>query len=194
MMKQLLLSVVFVVCGVMGAGCLAVGLTRTSIDEWEECELDDIGIRLSLPENAILVDTVGVERWKEDGVGWRTLKFYLHTWGSGRPMAEPIYLVHFRFERLDAKQYAAFRNGTHSLAFYWIWKEHHTQEYTKATRFAWRDLNRDVVGWRRDYRAANGDVVVAGVEYIPLDLDDGTVAVDLAAIERVLNSVVVRAD
>lgn len=190
-MTNKLLILVLASCCAMGFACVTAGLTRTSFDVWHQCQFNDIGISLSLPKKALLVDTVGVENWKTNGSGWRTLKFYFHTWGAGKPMAEPLYLVHFRFERLNAKQYVAFREGTHSLAFYWIWKDHHQQAYNKATHFIWRDLGRNVQGWRRDYRAANGDVVIAGVEYIPLDFDDQTIAVDSNAIERVLSSVVI---
>jgi hypothetical protein len=192
--SKLLVFVALVACGCSGSGCVASGVTRISFDEWHEREFEDIGIRLSLPKDTLLVDTLGVKKWKSDGAGWRTLKFCFHTWASGKPMAEPLYLVHFRFERLDARQYAAFRKGTHSLAYYWIWKDYHTQEYTNAACFAWRDLNRDVVGWRRDYHAENGDVVVAGVEYIPLDFDDQTIASDSNAIVRVLSSFVIDKD
>jgi hypothetical protein len=188
--NKVLLVVIVSYCAVV-SGCVGMGLTRTSLDVWHDRQFKDIGISLNLPKDSLLVDTVGVEKWKTDGSGWRTLKFYFHSWGGGKPIVEPLYLVQFRFERLDAKQYAAFREGTQSLAFYWIWKDHHTQEYTNITHFVWRDLGRNVNGWRRDYRAANGDVVVSGVEYIPLDLDDKTMAVDSNAIERVLRSVVV---
>jgi hypothetical protein len=172
---------------------VAAELTRTSLDVWHEREFEDIGIRISLPKEALLVETVGVEKWKAGGSGWRTLTFYFHTWGTGKAMVEPLYLVHFRFERLDARQYADFRKGSQSLAFYWIWKDHHTEEYTNATHFLWDDLGRRVHGWRQDYRAANGDVVVAGVEYIPLDFDSEAVTMDSNAIERVLSSVVLDA-
>jgi hypothetical protein len=191
MASKLLIVVALVICCASGSGCVAAGVTRISFDEWHEREFKDIGISLSLPREALLVDTLGVKKWKTDGTGWRTLKFYFHTWASGKPMAEPLYLVHFRFERLDARQYAAFRKGAHALSYYWVWKDNHTQEYTNAACFAWRDLNRDVVGWRQNYHAANGDVVVAGVEYIPLDFDNKAMIVDSNAIARVLGSVVV---
>jgi len=50
----------------------------------------------------------------------------------------------------------------------------------------------DIYGWRRDYRADNGDVIVAGVSYMPLVYwNEEMRAADSNAVERILNSVVV---
>ena len=102
---------------------------------------------------------------------------------------EPLYLTQFGFERLSSEQYQSFRQGKQFLSQYWIWRDHHEAEYTNVTTFIWRDLGRDVQGWRRDYPCGNGDVIVAGVEYIPHPENERFKTDDMAAIERILNSV-----
>lgn len=170
-------------------GCLAAGLKRTPLDKWQTHEFPAIGLRITLPAKAQLVGILG-ERTGEGAEGsWTTLKFYLHSVSSGQFLAEPMYLVHFRFERLNPQQYKAFRKGSHSLSYYWIWQGHHDREYDRTESFGWQDMGREVLGWRRDYHCSNGDIVVAGVEYILVDGNVASRAEDIAAIERVLGSV-----
>ena len=82
-----------------------------------------------------------------------------------------------------------FDLARHSLSYYWIWKDHHEAAYTNTVTFTWRDLGRDVQGWRRDYPCSNGDVIVAGVEYIPYPGNEAFRTNDIHAIERILDSV-----
>jgi len=173
----------------MVSGCLAVGLKRTPIDSWEKREFGDIGLCITLPKKALFVGTLGVKKLRREGTGWITFRFGLHSVSSGHLLAEPMYLVHFRFNRLSPEQHAIFRRGTHSLSYDWIWKDHHDQQYDTTQSFRWRDMGRDVLGWRRDYHCANGDVVVAGVEYILLAENARFKNEDIRAIERVLSSV-----
>jgi len=170
-------------------GCtFAVGLKRTDIDKWSTRKFDDLGIAVEMPRKAALVEVLGRRR-VENPDSWMTLSFNLHSVSSGRFLAEPLYLAQFSFERLSKEQYQSFRKGKQFLSYYWIWKDHHKSEYTNFEIFVWRDLGRDVQGWRRDYPCSNGDVIVAGVEYIPYAENEPFRTSDLEAIERVLNSV-----
>lgn len=170
-------------------GCLAGGLKRTQLDKWQTHKFPATGLRIALPAKAQLVGTLGERTGKGAQGSWVTLKFYLHSVSSGQFLTEPMYLVHFRFERLNPEQYKAFRKGTHSLSYYWIWKEHHDREYDRTESFRWRDMGKEALGWRRDYHCSNGDIVVAGVEYILIEENAASRAKDIAAIERVLGSV-----
>ena len=69
MASKLLIVVALVICCGFGSGCVAAGVTRISFDEWRAREFKDIGISLSLPGEALLVDTLGVKNWKTDGTG-----------------------------------------------------------------------------------------------------------------------------
>lgn len=178
-------SVAVLLCAsVMIFGCMAAGLKRTPLDCWKTRKFDDIGIELSLPQNALLVEVIGSNK------SWLTLSFRLHRVSSGIFMAEPLYLVSFNFDRLNRQKYNAFRKGEHMLTCYPImgtWYEH---EFTNTVRFAWKqDRKRNAYGWRRDYLCANGDVVLASVEQILIDQDPVSAGRDTDAIERVLNSV-----
>lgn len=173
-------------------GCASPGVSRTPLDLWEHRSFDDIGIAVDIPSAALMVRTLGVEKWEEGVIDSCDLKFYLHMLRSSG-FADSFFFIHFDFMRLTSDQYQDFREGKHSETNYGIWGKHHSQEYTNVTFFAWDDFNYgNIYGWRRDYRADNGDVVVAGVSYMPLvDWDDEMRAADSNAVVRILNSVVV---
>lgn len=190
MIKQICALMVLGIGCIFHSACATNKVSRTSLENWETRTFGDIGVTLSLPQKSQFAETIGVEKWKKEGVGWRTLRFYWHPQSRGQLMAEPLFRVQFYFHRFDADQYAAFRKGSLSLSYYWIWKDHHSQDYTNSTYFVWKDLGQDVMGWRRDYRAADGDVLVAGVEYMPFGFNDSTVSIDSNAVERVLASIV----
>lgn len=192
-MENRIFLMIFATCCLRLSGCVSRGMHRTELENWQTRTFDDIGITLELPRKSLLVSTYGVERWEKGKIEGCQLKFYWHMYGYGQLLTEPDYFAQWSFMRLTASQYQSFREGKHSLTGYWIWKDHHSQEYTNATFFAWEDFNHgNIYGWRRDYRANNGDVVVAGVSYMPLaDWNDEIRAADSNAIVRVLNSVVI---
>jgi len=172
----------------VASGCVAVGLARTPLDRWVARDFGDIGLRVTLPRKALLVGTLGGRGPGTDETKWCTLRFFLHSLRPGRFLTEPTYLVQFRFERLSASQYDAFRMGVLPLSYYWVWKDHHALDYATTRTFAWRDMGREALGWRRDYHCGNGDVVVAGVVYLLLEENAGFRTEDTAAVERVLDS------
>lgn len=170
------------------SGCLSRRLTRVPLEDWAVREFPSMGFSLDIPRESLLVDTTGVKKWERDGTGWRTLSFYLHYVATRQFLAEPLYLTNFSFERLNAEQYRGFTNGTHSLSYYWVWQKNHDHEYTSIVQFVTTNANGKVLGWRRNYPCRNGDVVVAGVEYIPAFVNGGQRQADIKAVGRVLNS------
>ena len=184
---------IFATCCLMLSGCVSRGMHRTSLEKWKTRTFDDIGITLEMPQKSLMIDVMGVEKWRQGIIDSCALRFCWHMYGSGKLLLEPRYFCEFYFMRFNAAQYRMFCEGKHFETYYGIWKDHHVKEYTNTTYFPWRDTNYgDICGWRRDYRANNGDVVVAGVSYIPFaDWNDEIRAADSNAIVRVLNSVVI---
>ncbi len=195
MNKQIPLMILLAVGFLAATGCLSQGMHRTSLEKWKIKNFDNIGITLEMPKKSLLVKVYdpGVENWKNGLSDSCSLSFEWHMYYSGHLLADAYHSAQFMLMRMTASQYESFRNGTHFWSGYWIWKDYHSQEYTQATHFEWTDNNYgDMYGWRRDYHAPNGDVVVAGVAYHPMgEWDNETRAADSNAIKRVLNSVVI---
>lgn len=193
------LCVLWLVLGL--CGCLAPkpGLERTQFEKWERKDIAEVGISFDVPQrHGWAGPEVGGWYWKDDNPKQVVIAMhYRHPaeYDESRP------LIRLSLYRLSPDQFAKYEKGETGGI---VTREYYNLEpFTKYTpemrvaKLAYPSrAGAEYLCFRKDYKAPNGDVVLAGAEIYPELLrppyPEEWQAEDRKAVERVLNSIKVK--
>jgi hypothetical protein len=183
------------------AGCFSPrpGLERTQFQKWERKQIPEAGLSFEVPRKSGWAGPQVGGWYREDDHPKIVLidMHYRHpsSWGESWPL---IRLTIYRF---TARRFDAYERGLAGRM--------RVEEYFNAgslskfstdlrvERIAYpRFENSEYLCFRKDYKAPNGDVILAGAEILPGLLKPSYPAAyqaeDRQAVERILNSIQVR--
>lgn len=175
------------------------GLQRTQFERWERREIREVGISFEVPQH---------EKWAGPSIGgWYEpdddpkiiviSMHYLHP----STLDDSLALIRFAVYRLTPEMFASYEKGQAGNRI----KEDYFdagsflgyQSALKTERLAYpRFKGAEFLCFRKDYKAPNGDVILAGAEIFPALLKppypESQQAEDRKAVERILNSIQVK--
>jgi hypothetical protein len=185
----------------VSSGCFSPkpGLERTQFDKWERKAIPEVGITFELPKKK---GWAGPQVWgygEKQGYPSKgvVMMHYLHP----EVYDESTPLIRMSIYRLSPALFAAYEQGAAGdkivNEYFKLGSLSKFATEMRMERLAYpRFKDAEFLCFRKDYKAPNGDVILAGAEIFPALLKppytESQQAEDRKAVERILNSIHVK--
>ena len=179
-------------------GCISPkpGLQRTQFEKWEHREISEVGISFEVPQHKQWAGP-SVGGWYEPNDNPKIVVMSMH-YLHPATIGDSLALIRVAIYRLKPEMFASYEKGQAGdkvkEEFFKLGSFLGYQSSLKVERLAYpRFQGAEFLCFRKDYKAANGDVILAGAEIFPALLKppypESQQADDRKAVERILNSI-----
>ena len=192
-MKKIVTGIFVTILAFFVNGCAGTKtFVRTSFDRWERFEVKEMNLSVELPRGAKKPSIGG---YFDDPTN-KVFIIKMHWIYPSGFLADPMSTINLSVNRLSASAFKTHTEGRYPLV---IGREYAREDFPSFTTDLMSKTLPYIYGtstllYRKDYKAPNGDVVLAGAEMMPCLLQSSYpyLEQDKAAVERILNSIQVK--